>query len=310
MQRSTDRILTTHTGSLPRPKELLDLLKAKDDGQPVSDVQFEFATTEATCEIVRKQIENGIDIVNDGEMSKIGYATYVKDRLNGFDGVGSFPPTSDFGDFPEFVERFISEAQAVVTLKTPACDGPVAWKDRDAAQKDISRFKTALSGQNPREAFMTAASPGVIALFLENKHYDSHEKYLEVLADVMKEEYEAVHKAGFILQLDCPDLAVGRHTRFSQKTTAEFVKVVESRMLPPSIAPSPIYRQIVSACICAGATMRVRIITTLRFETLFDRFWLQTLGQSRSRARTRVTSMSGQSSRMSNFPQVSSSYLA
>ena len=227
MQRSADRMLTTHTGSLPRPKALLDLLKAKDDGRPVSDVQFESATAEATCEIVRKQIENGIDVVNDGEMSKIGYATYVKDRLNGFDGVGSFPPTSDFGDFPEFVERFISEAQAVVTLKTPACDGPVAWKDRGAAQKDISRFKTALSGQSPREAFMTAASPGVIALFLENKYYDSHEKYLEVLADVMKDEYEAVHKAGFILQLDCPDLAVGRHTRFSQKTTAEFVKVVE-----------------------------------------------------------------------------------
>ena len=109
-------------------------------------MQFKSAATEATYEIVRKQIENGIDIVNDGEMSKIGYATYVKDRLNGSD-LGLFPPTSDFGDFPEFIERFVSEAQAVITLKTPACDGPVAWKDRDAAQKDISRFKAALSGQ-------------------------------------------------------------------------------------------------------------------------------------------------------------------
>ena len=174
-----------------------------------------------------KQIENGIDVVNDGEMGKIGYSTYVKDRLVGFNGVGSFPPTSDFNDFPEFVERFMSEAQGVVTLKTPACDGPVAWKDLAAVEKDIGRFKAALSGQTPREAFMTAASPGVIALFLENKYYASHEKYLEALADVMRKEYEAVHGAGFILQLDCPDLAVGRHTRFAQNTTAEFVKVVE-----------------------------------------------------------------------------------
>ena len=227
MQQSTDKILTTHTGSLPRPNALLDLLKAKDDGQAIDAAKFETTAVEATKDIVRKQIESGIDIVNDGEMSKIGYSTYVKDRLVGFNGVGSFPPTSDFNDFPEFVERFVSEAQAVVTLKTPACDGPVAWKDLEAAEKDIKRFKAALVGQRPREAFMTAASPGVIALFLENKHYASYEKYLEALADVMKKEYQAVHNAGFILQLDCPDLAVGRHTRFAQNTTAEFVKVVE-----------------------------------------------------------------------------------
>ena len=227
MQLSTDKILTTHTGSLPRPKALFDLLTAKDDGQAVDAAQFELTTADATRDIVRKQIECGVDVVNDGEMSKIGYATYVKDRLVGFNGVGSFPPTSDFGDFPEFVERFVVEAKGVITLKTPACDGPVAWKDRDATQKDVSRLKAALDGQEPREAFMTAASPGVIALFLENKYYSSHEEYLKVLADVMKEEYETVHRAGFILQLDCPDLAVGRHTRFAQNTTAEFVKVVE-----------------------------------------------------------------------------------
>jgi 5-methyltetrahydropteroyltriglutamate--homocysteine methyltransferase len=227
MRRCSEKILTTHTGSLPRPSALLDLLKAKDDGKDIDASQFEKVTADATKEVVRKQIETGIDIVNDGEMSKIGYATYVKDRLVGFDAQGSFPPTSDFGDFPEFVQRFVVEAQAVVTLKTPACSGPVSWRDREASQKDISRLKGALVGQQPHEAFMTAASPGVIALFLENKYYPSHEKYLDVLADVMKEEYEAIHRAGFILQLDCPDLAVGRHTRFSQATTAEFVKVVE-----------------------------------------------------------------------------------
>ena len=130
---------------------------------------FEKVTVDATKEVVRKQIETGIDIVNDGEMSKIGYATYVKDRLVGFDAQGSFPPTSDFGDFPEFVQRFVVEAQAAVTLKTPACSGPVSWRDREALEKDIIRFKAALVGQQPREAFMTAASPGVIVLFLEKQ---------------------------------------------------------------------------------------------------------------------------------------------
>jgi 5-methyltetrahydropteroyltriglutamate--homocysteine methyltransferase len=227
MKLSTEKILTTHTGSLPRPKRLLELLKAKDNAQPVDPDEFEKATAKATEEVIRKQIEIGIDVLNDGEMSKIGYSTYVKDRLLGFNGVGSFPPTSDFGDFPEFVERFVSEAQGVVTLKTPACDGPVAWRDWQATQSDISRFKEALNDLKPQEAFMTSASPGVIALFLENKYYSSHEKYLKVLADVMRDEYEVVHKAGFILQLDCPDLAVGRHTRFAGSSTAEFVKIVE-----------------------------------------------------------------------------------
>jgi 5-methyltetrahydropteroyltriglutamate--homocysteine methyltransferase len=227
MKLSTEKILTTHTGSLPRPKELLELLKAKDDGRPVDAGQLEQAIAGATREVIRKQIENGIDVINDGEMSKIGYSTYVKDRLRGFNGVGSFPPTSDGGDFPEFIERFIAEAQAVITLKTPACDGPVSWRDLEATRKDIGRFKEALAGQKPQEAFMTSASPGVIALFLENQHYPSHEKYLEVLADVMREEYEAIHKAGFILQLDCPDLAVGRHSRFASSSTAEFLKIAE-----------------------------------------------------------------------------------
>ncbi len=227
MRTTTDRFLTTHAGSLPRPKALLDLLKTKDDGEPFDVARLEAATAAATSEIVQKQIDSGVDIINDGEMSKIGYVTYVKDRLTGFNGAGSFPPMADFGDFPEYAERFVTEAQGVITLKTPACDGPVNWKDREATNKDISRLKTAMAEKPPRDAFMTTASPGVIALFLENKHYSSHERYLEALADVMKTEYDAIHEAGFILQLDCPDLAVGRHTRFASNTTAEFAKVVE-----------------------------------------------------------------------------------
>ncbi|MGH7073496.1 MAG: cobalamin-independent methionine synthase II family protein [Stellaceae bacterium] len=227
MQLSTDKILTTHTGSLPRPPALLDLLKMKDDKAAVDAAAFEAATVDATSQVVRQQIDGGIDIVNDGEMGKISYATYVKDRLTGFDAEGEFVPMSDLFDFPEFAQRFIAQSEGVRTLKTPACGSAVAWKDFAALQKDISRFKAALAGTEPRDTFMTAASPGVIALFLENKFYPSHEKYLDVLSGVMKEEYEAIHRAGFILQLDCPDLAVGRHTRFAHSSTADFIKTVE-----------------------------------------------------------------------------------
>jgi 5-methyltetrahydropteroyltriglutamate--homocysteine methyltransferase len=226
MKLSTDRILTTHTGSLPRPLALLDLLKAKDDGA-VDATALEAATAEATIEVVRKQVETGIDIVNDGEMGKISYATYVKDRLTGFDAEGQFVAMADFVDFPEAAQRFMAQSEGVRTLKTPACGSAVAWKDRDAIQKDIARLQRAVAGKPPRDAFMTAASPGVIALFLENKFYPNHEKYLETLADVMKEEYEAIHRAGFVLQLDCPDLAAGRHTKYASSSTPDFVKVVE-----------------------------------------------------------------------------------
>jgi 5-methyltetrahydropteroyltriglutamate--homocysteine methyltransferase len=227
LQLSTDKILTTHTGSLPRPPALLNLLKAKDDKAAFDAAAFEAATADATHQVVRKQIETGIDIVNDGEMSKISYATYVKDRLTGFDAEGQFVPMADLFDFPEFAQRFIAQSEGVRTLKTPACGSAIAWKDLEALQKDIARFKAALAGTHPRDAFMTAASPGVIALFLENKFYPNDEKYLDVLSVVMKEEYEAIHRAGFVLQLDCPDMAVGRHTRFAQSSTSEFVKTVE-----------------------------------------------------------------------------------
>ena len=227
MQLSTDRILTTHTGSLPRPPALFSLLRRKDDREAVDATAFEAATAEATKQVVNQQIETGIDVINDGEMGKIGYATYVKDRLAGFDAEGAFPSMTDFLDFPDFAQRFISESEGVRTLKTPACGSAVSWKDRGALERDISRFRAALSGVHPRDTFMTAASPGVIALFLQNKFYATEEKYLEALGDVMREEYEAIHRAGFILQLDCPDLAVGRHTRFAELSTSDFIKAVD-----------------------------------------------------------------------------------
>lgn len=228
MERSTDKILVTHTGSLPRPLGMLNLLKAKDENAAVDPAAFEAASEQATRDAVRKQIECGIDVVNDGEMSKITYSTYVKDRLSGFDAQSSGgAPPSDVVDFPEFARRFEGAYGGVASLRRPACGGPIGWKDRDAGRNDIRRFKAALQGLAPREAFMTAASPGVIALFLENRFYDGQEKYLEALAEVMKEEYEAIHAAGFVLQLDCPDLAASRHTRFARSSVAEFLDAIE-----------------------------------------------------------------------------------
>jgi 5-methyltetrahydropteroyltriglutamate--homocysteine methyltransferase len=224
MQRSTDRILTTHTGSLPRPEELI---KARSDAGLVDNRAFEALLDNATIDIVGKQLAAGIDVVNDGEMSKVAYSTYVAERLNGFGGQGSFPRPADVGEHPDFALR-MQRRVAALTMP-PACVGPVSWKDRTAVHGDFPRLKKALAGKSPRDAFMTAASPGVIALFLENQFYPSHEAYLAALSDVMREEYEAIVAAGFILQLDCPDLGVGRHSRVATNVS-EFLSMAEQNI--------------------------------------------------------------------------------
>lgn len=221
MQRSTDRILTTHTGSLPRPEELLAAFKGGEDGR------LEELLENATIETVDKQLAAGVDVVNDGEMSKGAYSTYVTERLNGFGGQGSFPRPADMGDHPDYAARLQGRLAALVL--PPACIGPVSWKDRTAVRDDIARLKKAVAGKNPRDTFMTAASPGVIALFLENQYYPSHEAYLAALSEVMREEYEAIVAAGFILQLDCPDLGVGRHSR-TLATVDEFVRTARQNI--------------------------------------------------------------------------------
>ena len=251
MRQSTDRILTTHTGSLPRPKALLHLLKSKDDGLLRDLASFEAAVQEATTQIVRQQLECGIDVINDGEVSKISYSTYVKDRLTGFDAEGNFPARADDLGFPEYAQ-WLNTEHSLATLKVPACGGPIAWKDKQAIKKDIDCFKRALAGQHPTDTFMTAASPGVIAQFLDNKYYASHEKYLEALAKVMKEEYNAIHEAGFVVQLDCPDLALGKHTRFANVSINEFVKVVASHVDAINYAISDIPPDRVRLHLCWG----------------------------------------------------------
>jgi 5-methyltetrahydropteroyltriglutamate--homocysteine methyltransferase len=225
MKRSTDRILTTHTGSLPRPSDLTATLEALDAGTAPDASAFDDRVKRAVAEVVRKQVEAGVDIVSDGEQGKVGYSTYVRHRLTGFEGRSTVAVRADWADFPEAAARYGRS-----TVSRPACTGPIDWKDRGAVQKDIANLRAAAAAAGPADVFMTAASPGVIAHFLKNEHYPSREAYLARLADVMKEEYDAIAKAGFVLQVDCPDLAMGRHLAFADLDTRAFVKIAEGNV--------------------------------------------------------------------------------
>jgi 5-methyltetrahydropteroyltriglutamate--homocysteine methyltransferase len=226
MKLSTDRILTTHTGSLPRAPDLTTTLEAFDSGAMPDPEAFETRVRRAVGDIVRQQVEAGVDIVNDGEQSKVGYSTYVRHRLTGFDGQAAVPVRADWADFPEAAAR----GERRSTVMRPACNGPIEWKDRAAVQKDIANFKSALASTGHADAFMSAASPGVIAHFLKNEYYPSRDAYLARLADVMKEEYDQIHQAGFVLQIDCPDLAMSRHLAFPEISNAEFLKIAAANI--------------------------------------------------------------------------------
>jgi 5-methyltetrahydropteroyltriglutamate--homocysteine methyltransferase len=226
MKRSTDRILTTHTGSLPRPADLAATLEALDAGTAVDAAAFETSVRRAVVDVVRMQVEAGVDVVSDGEQGKVGYSTYVRHRLTGFGGQSEAAKRADWADFPEAAAR--AERRSVVAR--PACNGPIDWKDRSAVQRDVENLRAAVAAGRPTEAFMTAASPGVIAHFLRNTYYPSREAYLARLVDVMKEEYDAIHRAGFVLQVDCPDLAMSRHLAFPELSNAEFVKIAEANV--------------------------------------------------------------------------------
>jgi 5-methyltetrahydropteroyltriglutamate--homocysteine methyltransferase len=226
MKRGRDRILTTHTGSLPRPRDLTADLEALDTGTAPDPASFEARVRQAVADIVRQQMDAGVDIVNDGEQGKVGYSTYVRHRLTGFGGQSETRPRPDWADFPEAAAR--AERRSVVAR--PSCNGPIEWKDRTAMEKDLANLRSALAGVQPADAFMTAASPGVIAHFLRNEYYPSREAYLARLVEIMKEEYDAIHRAGFVLQIDCPDLAMGRHLAFPDLSNAEFVKIAAANV--------------------------------------------------------------------------------
>jgi 5-methyltetrahydropteroyltriglutamate--homocysteine methyltransferase len=214
MKRSLDRILTTHTGSLPRPPDLIRTMFAREEGVPVDGAALAARIRAAVAEVVGKQAEAGISVVSDGELSKPSYATYIKDRLNGFGGASHPLQYRDLVDFPEMAKRVFGDPGRS-RRKTPACTGPISLRDPGAAQVDVDNLKAALGAVRAEEAFMSAASPGVISLFFRDDHYGNHEKYLYAIADAMRPEYEAVARAGFVLQLDCPDLAMGRHIQFA-----------------------------------------------------------------------------------------------
>src|SRR5262245_28128458 len=223
MQRSTERILTTHTGSLPRPRDLLGLLQEREEGVLSDERALHQRTRMAVLDVVRKQAEIGLSVINDGEQGRADYTIYVKDRLTGFAGESASWPNPDAEEFPEWTE--MARQFAPPFQKRPACTGPVGWKDWPAVERDIANLADAALAARADEVFMTSPSPGQIGRFLQNRYYRSDEEYLYTLADVMKREYRAIIDAGFILQLDCPDLALGRHTQFANLTLDEFRRV-------------------------------------------------------------------------------------
>ncbi len=228
MRTSTERILTTHVGSLPRSREVLALLYKKDSGEPFEAADFDAAVMDGVADAVAKQVAAGVDIVSDGETSKVGYATYVKDRLSGFAGHHSRPPHLDLAPYPELREA-LGRMLGKQSFKRAACVGPIELVDRAAVSKDLENFRTALArrGAGATEAFVNAASPGVISAFQSNRYYPSHEAYVDAIAAAMKPEYDAIAAAGFILQIDCPDLAMARHTGFQELDEAAFLARAE-----------------------------------------------------------------------------------
>ncbi|TMQ22150.1 MAG: cobalamin-independent methionine synthase II family protein [Candidatus Rokuibacteriota bacterium] len=224
MKRSTERFLTTHTGSLPRPDALIRTMFAREEGVPVDPAALAGHIRAAVADVVRRQAGAGIDVVSDGEMSKPSYATYVKDRLTGFGGASHPLQYQDLVDFPGMARRVFGDPGRA-RRRTPACNGAIGVRDRAAASTDAENLRTALAGVGVAEAFLTAASPGVISLFFKNEHYPGHEPYLFAIAEAMRHEYAAVARAGFVLQVDCPDLAMGRHIQFAQLSVEEFRKM-------------------------------------------------------------------------------------
>jgi 5-methyltetrahydropteroyltriglutamate--homocysteine methyltransferase len=225
MRRSTERILTTHTGSLPRPPALLALMGGLDQRGLSARPDFGAEVENAVRDIVQRQAEVGLDVVNDGEMGKVAYSTYVTERLTGFDGpVRPLHPYAEARQFPGFYQ---AQAAGRVPMALPACDGPIRYVGAELVRRDIANLRAALEGADVAEAFMTAASPGVVWYFLENGYYPSHEAYVFAVADAMRDEYRAIVDAGLVLQLDCPDLAMGwNRAEFADATFDDFRKVV------------------------------------------------------------------------------------
>ncbi|MDP4990136.1 MAG: cobalamin-independent methionine synthase II family protein [Marivita lacus] len=222
-------ILTTHVGSLPRTQKVVDFIFARERNQPYSQADFDAAMTEAASETERRQVDAGIDIVSDGETSKISYATYVKDRYTGFDGDSPRNAPADLKLYPTFLERLKNDG-GTPKYARPMCVGEVKSKGQGELETDIANLKAGMAAHGATEGFMNAASPGVISLFLQNDFYPTRDAYLAALADAMRAEYRTIVDSGLMLQLDCPDLALSRHMIFTDLSDAEFVKIADSHV--------------------------------------------------------------------------------
>jgi 5-methyltetrahydropteroyltriglutamate--homocysteine methyltransferase len=245
------KILTTHVGSLPRTQEVVDFIFARENEQPYDQAAFDACMTSAVSETVRRQVEAGVDIVSDGETSKISYATYVKDRYTGFDGDSPRNAPADLKQFPTFLQRLADDG-GTPTYARPMCVGEVKSKGQGELEKDIANLKSAMAEHGVERGFMNAASPGVISLFLQNDFYPTREAYLEALANAMKAEYETIVASGLDLQLDCPDLALSRHMLFNDLSDDEFIKIANSHVEALNYALSDVPMEKVRVHICWG----------------------------------------------------------
>ncbi len=245
------KILTTHVGSLPRTQEVVDFIFAREKEQPYDQTAFDACMTSAVSETVRRQVEAGVDIVSDGETSKISYATYVKDRYTGFDGDSPRNAPADLKQFPTFLQRLADDG-GTPTYARPMCVGEVKSKGQGELETDIANLKSAMAEHGVERGFMNAASPGVISLFLQNDFYPTREAYLEALANAMKAEYETIVASGLDLQLDCPDLALSRHMLFNDLSDDEFIKIANSHVEALNYALSDVPAEKVRVHICWG----------------------------------------------------------
>ena len=251
MRLSSDRILTTHVGSLPRSAEVTDMVYAEENGKAIDPARFATVIAEAVRETVRRQRVAGVDVVSDGEMSKISYATYIRHRLTGFAGDSPRRVPQDLEAFPGYLGR-AAKGGATPTYRRPRCVGPIAVKTLDPLHADIANMKAALAGSGATEGFMNSASPGVIALFQPDDHYGDHRRYLEAIAAAMQAEYEAIAASGLLIQIDSPDLALGRHMMFKDRDEAEFLAMAELHVEVLNHALRNVPRDAVRLHVCWG----------------------------------------------------------
>ncbi|MEX2455597.1 MAG: cobalamin-independent methionine synthase II family protein [Rhodospirillaceae bacterium] len=251
MLRSIERILTTHTGSLPRPDDLIRMMFAREEGVPVDRAALSARIRSAVAETVTRQVEAGVDIVNDGEASKPSYATYIKDRLSGFGGESVPLAYRDLVEFPTMARRVFDDPGRS-RRRTPGCNGAISVSDREAAPEDVRNLQAGLAGHDVAGAFMSAASPGVISLFFNNTYYPDFESYIFAVADAMRYEYETIAGAGMLLQIDCPDLAMGRHIQYADLDVPGFRRRAELHVEALNHALANVPRDNVRLHLCWG----------------------------------------------------------